>query len=103
MARLYENGGLTTSDLEDVYALAKTEAGIADPKGRTPRKLQGAQVAPAPVATRQVVLNSIHGVRSVIALAEEAHIPLGSAGLRCIYRQHRAGQSGSTTVLRKRG
>lgn len=101
MARLYENGGLTTSDLEDVYALAKTEAGIADPKGRTPRKLQGAQVAPAPVATRHVVLNSIHGVRNVNALAEEAHIPFASAGLTCIYGENGVGKSGYSRVLKK--
>lgn len=43
IARLYTNRTLAASDLDDLYALAKAEAGIPDPEGRAPEKLQDAE------------------------------------------------------------
>jgi len=34
LARLFAAGTLTTDDLDDLFALLKTEHGIPDPKGR---------------------------------------------------------------------
>ena len=51
VARLYADRALSPADLDDLYALAKTEAGIEDPEARAPRTLSDAEVAPPPVQT----------------------------------------------------
>ncbi|WP_217998831.1 hypothetical protein, partial [Pseudomonas cannabina] len=38
VARLYQNRTLSISDLDDLYALAKAEAGIPDTDGRKPKE-----------------------------------------------------------------
>ncbi len=45
IARIYANRALASADVEDLYALAKAEAGIEDPQKRAPKGLDDAQVA----------------------------------------------------------
>jgi len=59
IARLYTNRALKRADYDDLYALAKAEAGIEDPDKRMPKKLAAAQVASPPVPARLVQLAAI--------------------------------------------
>lgn len=100
IARLYWNRTLTTDDISDIYALAKTEVGIPDPNGRVPTKLDDAQVAPPPDPTRIVKLVAIKGLSNVNALADGGGIPLAPNGLTVIYGENGAGKSGYSRIFK---
>ena len=101
IARLYEDRTLGAVDLDDLYALAKTEAGIADPKERQPRTLQDAQVAPPTNPARLVQLAGIKDLAHVNALAHGGRIPIATAGLTIIYGENGAGKSGYSRVFKQ--
>lgn len=100
IARLYWNRTLTADDINDLYALAKTEVGIPDPNGRVPAKLDDAQVAPPPDPTRIVKLVAIKGLSNVNALADGGGIPLAPNGLTVIYGENGAGKSGYSRIFK---
>lgn len=101
IARLYADRALTASDLDDLYALAKAEVGIPDPEGRTPKKLQDAQVAPQTDQARTVLLTAIKDLANVNALANGARLPISQAGVTVIYGENGAGKSGYSRVFKK--
>lgn len=81
VARLYSNRNLSVADMEDLYALAKAEAGIPDQDGRVANKLQDAQIAPPAASTRHVQLTGIREVNNVNALANGGRLPIALAAL----------------------
>lgn len=101
IARLYTNRTLTTSDLDDLYALAKAEAGITDPEGRAPEKLQDAEVTPPSDPARLVQLAGIKDLANVNALAEGGRLPIAPSGLTVIYGENGAGKSGYSRVFKQ--
>ncbi|MCU4120993.1 AAA family ATPase [Variovorax sp. N23] len=101
IARLYANRTLSVADLDDLYALAKVEAGIPDPEGRVPRKLQDAQVAPKADPARVVLLTTVKDLTNVNALANGAHLPIARAGVTAIYGENGVGKSGYSRVFKK--
>ena len=60
IARLYQDRTLSVVDLDDLYALAKAEVGIADPDDRKAMVLEDAQVAPPADPTRVVRIAASH-------------------------------------------
>jgi hypothetical protein len=100
IARLYIKRELGVTDLEDLYALAKVEAGIEDPKGRFPKKLDDAQVAAPVNPTRLVQLIAIKDLANVNALASGGRLPIAPTGLTVIYGENGAGKSGYSRVLK---
>ena len=76
IARLYVDRTLSATDVDDLYALAKAEAGIPDPEGRVPKKLQAAQVAPPANPARVVLLTAVEELATL-------------AARRCSRRHHR--------------
>ena len=100
IARLYSARSLTAADLEDLYALAKAEAGIPDPGGRVSKKLQDAEVAPPPNPTRLVQLGGIKELANVNALANGGRLPITLKGLTIIYGENGAGKSGYSRVFK---
>lgn len=100
IARLYANRVLTPTDLEDLYALAKVEAGIPDADDRKPKVLQDADVVPAANPTRLVQLLAIKDVSNVNALAEGERLPIAATGLTVIYGENGAGKSGYSRIFK---
>ena len=100
IARLYADRTLSVADLDDLYALAKTAAGIPDPENREPKKLQDAQVAPQANPARVVVLTAVKELANVNALATGAYLPIAAAGLTVIYGENGVGKSGYSRVFK---
>ncbi|MGE0290471.1 MAG: AAA family ATPase [Bradyrhizobium sp.] len=100
IARTYANPVLSPADIEDLYALAKAEAGIEDPLKRTPKALEDAQVATRVDPTRLVRLLAIKNLSDVNALAPGASLPIAESGLTVIYGENGAGKSGYSRILK---
>jgi hypothetical protein len=92
---------LSAADLDDLYALAKSESGIPDPDGRVPKELHDAQVAPQGNQARIVLLTTIKELTNVNALANGAHLPIAQAGVTVIYGENGVGKSGYSRVFKK--
>lgn len=101
IAMLYADRMLGAVDLDDLYALAKAEAGIPDPEGRVSKKLQDAQVAPLANPARVVLLTAIGDLANVNALANGARLPIARAGVTTIYGENGVGKSGYSRVFKK--
>lgn len=101
IARLYADRILSAADLNDLYALAKAEAGIPDPDGRVAQKLHDAQVAPPSNPARIVLLTAIKELANVNALANGAQLPIARAGVTTIYGENGVGKSGYSRVFKK--
>ena len=100
VGRLYGGGELTDGDLDGLLALAKAEAGIEDPEGRTASALEDADVAALPVPTRLVQLASIKDVANVNALAQGVTLPFSPTGITVVYGENGAGKSGYARILK---
>jgi len=100
VARLYADRNLSAADMEDLYALAKAEAGIPDCEGRLPKKLEEAQVALPPGPARLVQLAGIKDLANINALADGGRMPIAAAGLTAIYGENGAGKSGYSRVFK---
>lgn len=100
IARIYANRELSTTDVEDLYALSKAEAGIEDPQNRAPKVLDDAQVATRADPTRLVRLLAIKEISNVNALAAGGSLPIAETGLTVIYGENGAGKSGYSRVLK---
>lgn len=100
IARIYANRALAASDIDDLYALAKTAAGIEDPQKRAPIALDDAQIAPPSDPTRLVQLLAIKELSNVNALASGGSLPIAESGLTVIYGENGAGKSGYSRVLK---
>lgn len=100
IARIYASRELSAVDVDDLYALVKAEAGIADPKGRVPKKLDDAQVTAPTDPTRLVQLIAIKDLLNVNALASGNRLPIAATGLTVIYGENGAGKSGYSRVLK---
>ncbi|WFC14517.1 AAA family ATPase [Aeromonas salmonicida] len=100
IARLYQDRTLSAKDLDDLYALAKAEVGIADPDKRRPRTLEDAQIAPPANPTRLIQLTAIKELANINALANGERIPIAVAGMTVIYGENGAGKSGYSRVFK---
>ncbi len=100
IARLYQDRTLSAADLDDLYALAKAEAGMSDPNDRKPKKLEDAQVAPPVDPARLVQLAAIKNLVNVNALASGGGVPIALTGLTVIYGENGAGKSGYSRVFK---
>ncbi|SKC69609.1 hypothetical protein [Paraburkholderia hospita] len=75
ITRLYANRILSPQDIEDLYALAKTEVGIPDEEQRSPIKLQDAEVAPL---ANPISIFDTHCARaSIVNHGDFAYVPCG--------------------------
>ena len=100
IARIYESRDLSAEAVGDLYALAKTEAGIEDPEKRQPKALDDAQVAAPSDPARLVQLLAIKELANVNALASGGSLPIAEAGLTAIYGENGAGKSGYSRILK---
>lgn len=101
VARLYANRTLVQQDLDDLFALAKSEHGIEDPQKRAASKLATAQLTAPAVPNRIVKIAAIKNLRNVNALAEGQRLPISPTGLTVIFGENGAGKSGYSRVLKQ--
>lgn len=101
IARIYARAELSAQDYDDLYALLKSEHGIADPKGRKPGRLAADQIAGAAPAGQLVQIEAIKNLRHVNALAPDQRLPIAKSGLSVIYGENGAGKSGYSRALKK--
>ncbi len=99
--RLYANRTLSLEDLEDLFALAKAEAGIPDPDGRVATKLGDAEIGLPSSRTRTVVLSGIKDLKNVNAIMDGAHLPIAPAGITVVYGENGVGKSGYSRVFKR--
>ncbi|WP_176058562.1 AAA family ATPase [Paraburkholderia sp. BCC1876] len=100
IARLYVNRELLPNDIEDLYALAKAEAGIPDEDGRVAKKLASAEVAPLTNLTRLVQIVAVKEVQHVNALVQGGRLPMSPTGLTVIYGENGTGKSGYSRIFK---
>ncbi|SAK48919.1 recombination protein F [Caballeronia pedi] len=100
IARLYVNRELLPQDLDDLFALAKSEAGIPDEDKREPKKLEDAEVAPPANPTRLVQILAVRELENVNALVPGGRLPIAEEGITAIYGENGAGKSGYSRVFK---
>ncbi|WCD83004.1 AAA family ATPase [Pseudomonas sp. TUM22785] len=100
IARLYSDRTLSPDDLDDLLALAKAEVGIPDPKGRVPKKLNDAEIAPKAALNHQVKLVAVKNLVNVNAIAPDVRLPIAVDGVTVIYGENGAGKSGYSRVFK---
>jgi energy-coupling factor transporter ATP-binding protein EcfA2 len=100
IVRIYASRELSAPDIDDLYALAKAESGIEDPKKRAPAVLDNAKVAAPADPTRLMQLLAIKELSNVNALAAGGRLPIAETGLTVIYGENGAGKSGYSRILK---
>ena len=101
VARLLVKQTLTTEDVNDLFALVKSEQGIPDPQGRKSNPLIAAQI-PAPVEnSMHVKLHAMKNLQHVNAIANNQRLPFSPTGLNVIYGDNGSGKSGYSRVLKR--
>ncbi|MFM0648516.1 AAA family ATPase [Paraburkholderia bryophila] len=100
IARLYVNRELLPEDIEDIYALAKAEAGIPDEDGRVAKKLESTEFAPQTNPTRLVQIVAVKELQHVNALVQGSRLPISPTGLTVIYGENGAGKSGYSRIFK---
>ncbi len=101
VARLLVKQTLTTDDVNDLFALVKSEHGIPDPQGRKSNPLTAEQI-PAPVDnSMRVELHAMKNLQHVNAIANNQRLPFSSTGLSVIYGDNGSGKSGYSRVLKR--
>lgn len=101
ISKLYVRSVLSEQDIDDLYALLKSEHGIPDPIGRTPKKLAAEDVASPQAQDQLVQLAAIKNLRNVNALAEGQRLQINPEGLSVIYGENGSGKSGYSRVFKK--
>jgi hypothetical protein len=101
IARLFAKDELSNDEMDDLFALLKTEHGIADPKGRKANKLSADQIPIGATPTVQVRLLAMKDLQHVNALAANTRLPFAPEGLTVIYGDNGSGKSGYSRVLKR--
>ena len=101
MARLFDQGTLSETDLEDLFAVLRAEHGIEDPKKRTAKKLSAAQIPAPTVAGDQITLHALKDLANVNRIAEKQRLAIAPQGLTVIYGDNGSGKSGYARVLKR--
>lgn len=101
ISRLFAKEELTVEDMEDLYALLKSEHGIPDPKGRTPKPLADDEIPAGSQPNVHIELVAIKDLANVNAIADNQRLQFGTKGLTVIYGDNGSGKSGYSRVLKK--
>ncbi|MBN8542600.1 MAG: AAA family ATPase [Deltaproteobacteria bacterium] len=101
VARLLTKQVLDEGDIEDLFALLKSEHGIPDNKGRKPNTLSSVHI-PAPISQqKKVSLTAIKNMKNVNAIAPGQRLEFVQSGLTIIYGDNGSGKSGYSRVLKR--
>lgn len=100
LRRLLETPTLTDTDYDDLFALLKLDAGIADPQNRVPEPLDPKHMPSTAVQGTTVRLLSLQNLANVNRIAEKQKITFEPMGLTVIYGDNGTGKSGYSRVLK---
>jgi hypothetical protein len=100
LRRLLDSSSPTETDYDDLYAILKMGAGIADPSNRVPQPLQLSHL-PSEAATGSALrLLSVRRLKNVNRIAPEQLLEFEPEGLTVIYGDNGTGKSGYSRVLK---
>ena len=99
--RLFVNADLSDEDMDDLFALLKSEHGIPDPKGRAPVQLDAADIPVAAAPGIKVTLRALKDLRNVNRIADKQRLPFCPTGMTVIYGDNGSGKSGYSRVLKR--
>jgi hypothetical protein len=99
--RLFVQGELTHSDVDDLTAMIKASFGIPDPENRAPVPLDGATVPQRASDTPPVSILGIVANKHINAIPTSNGITFAATGLTTVYGNNGAGKSGYARTLKK--
>jgi ABC-type Na+ transport system ATPase subunit NatA len=99
--RLFSHGALTTADIDDLAAMAKTDFGIADSENRSPMPLDPTTVPQKAPDQPPVSVVAIKDLKFINAISTPDGITFGRSGITTVYGYNGAGKSGYGRVLKK--
>ncbi|MFZ6638536.1 AAA family ATPase [Undibacterium sp. TC4M20W] len=99
--RLFFQGELTLSDVDDSVAMAKASFGIKDSKNRIPVPLDLKSVPQKKPDQPPVKITAISEINFVNAISNSNGISFASSGITTIYGYNGAGKSGYGRILKK--
>lgn len=101
IARLFNKTDLESEDIDDIYALLKSQYGIPDPKKRPIHRLTADQISIPVPPGKKVQLVSLKNLLNVNAIAKNQKLSFGLTGLTIIYGDNGSGKSGYCRVIKK--
>jgi len=100
IARLFAKEALSDEDMDDIFALLKSEHGIPDPKERIAKRLSAEQIPVVTAPGIHIKLVAIKNLKHVNRIAADQRLPFNPNGLTLIYGDNGSGKSGYTRVLK---
>lgn len=100
LRRLVQKSELTQDDYDDLYALAKIDAGIHDVEERTAIPLDKEHLPEVAAQDNAVKLLKIRKLKNVNRIAEGQELHLAPNGLTLIYGDNGTGKSGYSRILK---
>jgi len=98
--RLLNSTDLSDDDYDDLFALLKLEAGIADPKGRKSEPLEKKHLPSTVVQGNSARLLSLQNLKNVNRIAANQKVTFEPTGLTVVYGDNGTGKSGYSRVLK---
>jgi energy-coupling factor transporter ATP-binding protein EcfA2 len=92
---------LTTTALDDLYAMLKDSVGLTDPNNRKPEPLDQQHLPMTAARDAAVVLIALRDVKNVNRLAASQTLSFAPKGLTVIYGGNGSGKSGYARVLKR--
>ena len=101
--RLVVSGELSEDDERELFAMMLEEHGISDPERTAPKPqpLRRSDFSGSSSAGPVTVLEAIHSVKNVNALAPEQKITFSAKGVTVIYGKNASGKSGYARILKR--
>lgn len=103
LRRLYESGGLSRDDEEELYDIARSVRSLGDSDGivPAPRPLRPEHLPAPSVGGASVRLRAIYDVEQVNALAPGQRLEFQETGLTVLYGHNGSGKSGYARIMGK--
>jgi len=101
IGRLFSKQNLTSDDIEDLYALLKSEHGIPDQKKRKAKRLAADLISVPTPPDEHIELLGIKNLVHVNAIADDQKLVFHPKGLTVVYGDNGVGKSGYSRVLKR--
>jgi len=98
--RLFQQG-MTAEDIDDLYAMLKSGAGLSDPQNRKPVPLAAEHLPVVASQGEAAILLSVVNVQHVNRLAPQQELSFAPNGMTVIYGANGAGKSGYARILKR--
>lgn len=99
--RLFTKQNLEQDDIEDLYALLKSEHGIPDPEERKASRFLADHISATTPKDIRIELLGIKNLIHVNAIANDQRLGFSPKGMTVVYGDNGAGKSGYSRVLKR--